>query len=361
MEHLIRGLSLERLIDVTVLYGWDYRLGLPPISENISLIPVKIFRKSLYQSGLVGLIFYLVSAWFKIKALFAKTTFDLVHFHFSVPTGVLSLALPHGTPYVCSLHGIDVPGFVKEEAQLLQMLSAPLNRRVICGALAVFVPSNALKKALQRWEPKANVVVIPHGIDTTLFTPKQIYSPTCRRLVSVARLTKWKGHADLINAFSLLQPQHQDLSLDIYGDGEDRSQLERLIVELKLSASVRLCGSISHYELFQKMADYDLFVLPSTSEAFGLVFLEAMALGLPVIAADAGGPAEIVLSGETGLLCRAGDVTDLANKIEFMITNPEKAEYFGRNGRKRAEESYSWAEKVQKYTHVFQDNLLRKF
>lgn len=352
MEHLIRGLSLERLVDVTVLYGWDYRFGLPSTNGNISLIPVKIFRKSIHQSGLAGLIFYLVSAWFKIKALFATTTFDLVHFHFSVPTGVLSLALPRGTPYVCSLHGIDVPGFGEEE-KLLKTLSAPLNRRVICGALAVFVPSNALKMALQRWEPKANVVVIPHGIDATLFTPKQIYSPTCRRLVSVARLTKWKGHADLINAFSLLQSQHQDITLDIYGDGEYRPQLEQLIRELKLSESVRLCGSISHCDLFKKMADYDLFVLPSTSEAFGLVFLEAMAFGLPVIAADAGGPGEIVLSGETGLLCKVGDIIDLANKIEFFITNPEKAESYGRKGRKRAEDIYSWDKIVRRYIHVF--------
>lgn len=358
MEHLIRALSLDRLNDVTVLFGWDYRFGQPPINDNISLIPVKTFRKTLHQSGFVGLMFFLASAWFKIKALFARTSFDLVHFHFSVPTGILSLALPQGVPYVCSLHGIDVPRFVKEEARLFQMLSASINRRVICGAQAVFVPSNALKEALLHWEPKANVFVIPHGIDANLFTPKQSYSATCRRLISVARLTKWKGHADLIKAFSLLQPKYPDISLDIYGDGVDRPQLEGLIAELKLTASVRLCGSISHHDLFQKMIQYDLFVLPSTSEAFGLVFLEAMALGLPVVAADAGGPVEIVLPGETGLLCKAGDVIDLANKIEFLITNPERAGYYGRNGRKRSEEIYSWGEIVQKYIHVFQGNLL---
>lgn len=361
MEQIIKTLSLDPLNDITVLFGWDYKFGQPPISDNISLIPVKIFRKTLHQSGIVGLLFFLISACFKIKALFARKSFDLVHFHFSVPTGILSFVLPKGVPYVCSLHGIDVPGFVKEEARLFQMCSAYINRRVICGAQAVFVPSNALKEALLKWEPKVNVFVIPHGIDANLFIPKHSYSSSCKRLISVSRLTKWKGHSDLINAFSLLKKKYSDISLDIYGDGVDRPKLEGLINKLKLTASVRLCGSISHNDLFQKMTEYDLFVLPSTSEAFGLVFLEAMALGLPVVAVDAGGPSEIVSYGKTGLLCQAGDVNDLTKKIEFFILNPESAEYFGRNGRKRSEVAYSWIEIVQKYSQVIQDNIFHTF
>lgn len=108
-----------------------------------------------------------------------------------------------------------------------------------------------------------------------------------------------------------------------------------------MSDYIHLKGYMEQKKLFQLMPEYDVFILLTVGDSFGQVFTEAMACGLPVICADLGGPADIVLDKETGLKVKPNDLEASVEAVFYMIEQPQQAELFGRNGRARAEKEYS--------------------
>jgi glycosyltransferase involved in cell wall biosynthesis len=140
--------------------------------------------------------------------------------------------------------------------------------------------------------------------------------------------------------------------LYLAGDGNeaDRSRLERLIVELGLSGRVTLLGQIHDPERW--LAASDLFVQPSREEAFGLVYAEAAASGIPVVATRVGGIPEIVLDGESGLLVESEDAGALATAIVELLSDPARRERMGESARRRAELHFSIEKMAKSYAEL---------
>ena len=349
MLNLLQSFHAQAIAQ-TAVCGWDFRLGTAPVVTGVDLRLIPVHRVSAYTTGVRAVGEFLWRGRHVLRGI-PKQRYDLAHFHFSVPTGLLGGSL-RGKPFVCSLHGIDVPGFVAE-ATALQTLTAPLNRRVMKRASRLFAPSRKVAELVTRHCPEARVEVIPHGVDADRFRFKTEYPQRPSRLVTIARLLPWKRIDRLVLAVADLRKIAPGLTLDIYGDGEARAHIEGVIAAAGAQGYVTLRGMVPADQLQIELSGYDVFVLPSISEAFGLVFLEAMAAGLPVVGHKSAGPADIIEHGETGLLFEQDTVADLSRVLAQLITTDGWAAQLGRNARKIAQSRFSWAAVANRYLDAF--------
>jgi glycosyltransferase involved in cell wall biosynthesis len=197
------------------------------------------------------------------------------------------------------------------------------------------------------------VQVIPHGVDADSFQCKTAYPRTPSRLVTIARLLPWKRIDRLVMAVAGLRSTVPGLTLDIYGDGEERGRIEAVIAAAGAEGYVTVRGMVSRERLRTELCGYDVFVLPSVTEAFGLVFLEAMAAGLPVVGYRSAGPADIIEHGKTGLLFEQDTVEDLSRVLAQLLTTDGLAAQLGRQARVTAQSRFSWDAIARRYLDAF--------
>ena len=178
-----------------------------------------------------------------------------------------------------------------------------------------------------------NAVVIYPGINVSdFFVPRTAH----RGIVigTACRLELIKGLNHLIDSLTVLAPEFPDLRLEIAGDGSMRGDLEQKSSQLGVSGIVSFLGW--REDLPSVMAGWDIFVLPSLDEGFGVAALEAMAAGLPVIASAAGGLCELVQNGETGWLVPPAAPAEIAQRVRELIHDGRMREAMGTAGRQRA-------------------------
>lgn len=170
-------------------------------------------------------------------------------------------------------------------------------------------------------------------------------------VVSAGRLSSQKNFPMLIKAFSEFSVGKEDVSLRIYGEGDDKEALQNLIDELGCGEKIKLMGRTNDLVTAYKSAS--LFVLSSNFEGMPNALLEAMAIGLPCISTDCPtGPSEMIVNGETGLLVPVDDVEKMREAIEFMYNNRDKAEEMGKHARNFVSENYRVEKIVQKFTEI---------
>ena len=187
-----------------------------------------------------------------------------------------------------------------------------------------------------------HLAVVPNGVDTVRFRPLERGSDDRRIRVfgTVTNLRPEKGLANLVRAAALLRSQHPELRLVIWGDGPLRPELEGLVKSLGLDHAVQLPGNTRDAE--RALSTMDAFILPSLSESCSNSLLEAMAVGLPVIASNTGGNPELVLDGSSGLLVRPGDPEDLARAMAHLMDNPAVAAMLAGRAAQRARTEFSF-------------------
>ncbi len=207
--------------------------------------------------------------------------------------------------------------------------------------------------------PVERIAVIPPGVNEAVFAPlpdrsaarKELGLPNDAVIVfTLGRLDERKGFDLFLEAAgALVQRNHLPRTLCVLsaGDGaaeeeEERRKLERIAEQRKLGDCLRWLPVLPEADLPRYYGAADLFVLPSRYEPFGIVMLEAMACGIPVIATDKGGPATVIEPGDSGLLVDTTDIDAFADALELLIRDPAKRRDFGERGRKIVEEGYSW-------------------
>ncbi len=158
---------------------------------------------------------------------------------------------------------------------------------------------------------------------------------------AVGRLVWAKGYMDLITAFRQVNQEVANAYCLIVGDGELRPAMEDEIRRLGISKHVLLLGYREHAEALKILRASDIFVMPSRSEGIPYALLEAGALGLPILATRCGGIPEVVRDGTDGVLVEPADVAGIANALEALCKDPQKAKQFGREARKRVRQDFS--------------------
>lgn len=216
-----------------------------------------------------------------------------------------------------------------------------------------------------------DIQVIANGIDREQYSqgaiiPKwrRTLSATKKILMYAGRISPEKGVHLLAEAFTHLAPKHPELQLVIIG-GRSRGNNDRAKYADKLEASLKpfsnqviLLGSINPAEMHLHYRLADLLVVPSVVEAFGMVCLEGMAAGIPVLAAPIGGLPEFVQDNQNGYLIKDhGDPLSLAAQIEHILNAPEEAKQVALNGLEYARENYDWSRISGRLSKIY-DNLL---
>ncbi|WP_036483461.1 glycosyltransferase family 1 protein [Myxosarcina sp. GI1] len=203
-----------------------------------------------------------------------------------------------------------------------------------------------------------NIEVIPCGTDIRRFYTigqtegrSHLGIPKNAKVIFyIGRFDRRKGIETLVRAIGKSSWKDDDrLQLIIGGgsrpgesDGLERERIEAIVVELKLEAKTFFPGRISDLELPLYYAAADVCVVPSHYEPFGLVAIESMASGTPVVASNVGGLQYTIVDGETGLLAPAKDVRAFAIAIDRLLNNSKLRDTLGKNARKRVEEKFSW-------------------
>lgn len=162
-------------------------------------------------------------------------------------------------------------------------------------------------------------------------------------VLSVGRLTEEKGHLDGLQAMRGIISKYPDKQIHyrIVGGGKLRGHLEDEIERLNIADNVNMCGPKTHEGVIEEMKEADILLHPSRSEGFGMVLLEAQAMGLPIVATDVGGIPEAVDENKSALLCPKRDTDSLGRHLSEIIESGELASKLSRSGREYIEENYS--------------------
>lgn len=199
------------------------------------------------------------------------------------------------------------------------------------------------------------IVQIPNGIDLDRFRPVVESSRPARRLVTVARLRQEKGLEVLLDAMAILVRSHPHLALTMVGDGPMARDLANRVTALGLDHHVTLPGHTPH--VAEALAAADLFVLPSRSEAFPNAVIEAMAMGLPIVATNVGGVPELIDHGRSGILVPPDQPEALAGAIADLLLRPVFARALGRAARETVLGRYSFDRMVHQFQNLYLDRL----
>jgi glycosyltransferase involved in cell wall biosynthesis len=266
--------------------------------------------------------------------------FDLIHSHFTWSAGYAGAKLKekYGVPFIVTAHGYDIYDLPFRDDEWKEKIKYVLN-----AADYIITVSNSNLECIKKLNVKTLVKVIPNGFNSNLFCPRE--SNECGKTLSlpldkeiiltVGNLEVVKGHKYLIEAMKEVVKRNKNVLCIIVGSGKLKNKLEKQIKKAGLENYVKLAGGKPHDEIPIWMNACDLFVLPSFRESFGVVQIEAMACGKPVVATYNGGSEEIITSEDYGFLVEPANPKDLAEKILIAL---EK----------------EWAdEKIRKYAEQF--------
>lgn len=218
------------------------------------------------------------------------------------------------------------------EGRFMQFLAKTIFRFADGIVLQTQMAMEFFPKSVQR-----KAIVLPNPLNP-LFLKKKKNAEKENIIVAAGRLDDNKNHAMLIHAFARIASEYPNIKLIIYGEGECREQLERLIEEKELTDRITLPGSVK--DIADRIEKARIFTLTSNTEGMPNSIMEAMALGIPVISTDCpcGGPATLIRDGENGLLIPVGDAYALADAMRKILSNPELEHKLGENAYKITEE-----------------------
>ncbi|NJE29753.1 glycosyltransferase family 1 protein [Thermococcus sp. 18S1] len=291
--------------------------------------------------------------------------FDVIHSHHAFTPLALKAAKAGrvmGKATLLTTHSISFA----HESRLWEALGLtfPLFSRYLKYPNEIIAVSRAAEAFIRHFTD-APVRIIPNGVDDEVFRPlserererlKEELGIEGDVVLYVSRMSPRKGPHVLLNAFSGIT----DATLVMAGSGEMLPFLKAQAKFLGIEDRVRFLGYVDGSLLPRLFGMADVFVLPSTTaEAFGIVILEAMAAGVPVVATDVGGIPEIIRNSESGLLVSPGNELELRNAIQKLLLDEGLRRWFGSNGRRAVEERYSWkkvTEGIEKaYENVMQN------
>jgi glycosyltransferase involved in cell wall biosynthesis len=280
----------------------------------------------------------------------AEGGFDLIHAHQALPDGAIAAHLSRdlGVPYVVTVHGVDVHHGLSHGGAV-----AARTAEVLRGAAVVVTVSDTLAGKLTGYVPLDDVRVVQNGgpADIPPAEPAD-YLPGRRLVLCAGRLVPNKGFEQVLQALARLQDGHNDVHCVIAGEGALRRRLTALTAELGLGDRVHFTGRLEHAKLLAMMARADVFALPSAPEGFGLVHLEAMTQGTPVIACLDQGPADFIKDGVSGYLVPYGDVGALTGVLSRALAGPAAAAAIGEAGRSVAA-TFTWERNARRMLDIY--------
>jgi teichuronic acid biosynthesis glycosyltransferase TuaC len=269
-----------------------------------------------------------------LRRLQRRAGFDLIHAHNAVPAGEAVRRAGLRAPLVVSVHGGDVLYTAPRSAAGREAVERGL------GAARVVLANSRGIAELAGAHGAPEVRVVHLGTDLPGSGIARDEGPS---LVTVGHLVARKRHADVLRALAVLSPRYPTLRYVIVGEGPERVALEGLAVRLGVRERVQMCGALPPAEAIERARRCTLFAMPSTEEAFGVAYIEAMAGGLPAIGCRGEpGPEEIAAAGDGFLLVPPGDIERLTQRIDELLADPHRLRETGRRARATVAAHFTW-------------------
>jgi L-malate glycosyltransferase len=282
---------------------------------------------------------------------------DIVLAHSSIWAGLVAAFIKekYGVPYAITEHRSRFVYNTPEAKAMFQPWFFPYLENAFEGAEKVITVSDSLQPFIKQIAPAATerLISIPNMVDTAFFKPSDLPKPLKPfRYFSLANLIPLKGMDTLIEAFTILNTgQPGTFSLIIGGDGSERNKLEQMVAARKLKDMVTFVGKLNRSQVLEQLQQAHAFALASHFEAFGVVFIEAMACGLPVIATRSGGPESFIHESE-GILVNPGQPEELAEALKQM--HQQYKLYNAFCIRKYATDHFSRESIAKQYSELFE-------
>lgn len=303
--------------------------------------------------------FLIGQLWALIRIL-RHEDWDLIHAHWLIPQGLVALLARRlarrPVPLVCTSHGGD----------LFALRGTPfraLKRAVLRASHRITVVSRAMRdEVLALGIAPDKVAVIPMGVDLReRFTPDPRIPREQNQLLFVGRLVEKKGVGFLLNALPRILLASPDTRLTIAGGGPLETELRELAASLQISDHVNFKGMVSQSDLPAFYRRATLFIAPfqvadsGDQEGFGLVLVEAMGCGCPVICGEVPAVRDIVLDENTAVLVNPRNPVDLANAIIGLLADPIRRERYAENARRHCEEAFDWGTIAARYGELLSE------
>lgn len=299
--------------------------------------------------------------FFIVRHIVKKEKIEQIMVHHVLPAGYVALLMKKFSriPFTVFFHGTDV--FMASRTPWKKNKL----RMIVNHAERLVFDSNSLRQRFLQLFPQleSKTAIVYPCVDPAFLenpSPEQIdelrhrYALVGKRvLLSVARLADGKGFFHIIRYLPALLRQVPNLVWVIVGDGPRKSEILAELQKQNLQHVVRFVGEVAHDQLPPYYALADVFVLLThpnhgREEGFGLVFLEAGALGIPVVAGQGGGVTEAVLHEHTGLVVDSNNEQAVVEAIVRLLKNPEQGKAMGVRAQQRIEEEFQWSEQVKK-------------
>jgi len=317
--------------------------------SGVALVPLKR-RGYLDPAGVL-----------KVRAWLEGQSVDVLHCHYAKDLWVL-------VPALCGRYA-GVPLVLTKHIGTLKPKKDALHRMLYRRVDFVIAISEVIRRNVVRTHPIAEnkVGVIPNGVDLSGFNSATKNRREIRRSFGIpenatvvgmaGRLSWWKGYREFIQTAEFLVRNRHDVWFLAVGGatlGEEAEAETVLRFARSLDVKDRLVFTGFRNDMADLYSAMDLFVYPAYAEAFGLVLIEAMAAGLPVVSTDCDGVPEIVQNGVTGMLVPARDAQSLIRAVDDLLAHPRRMRAFGQAGKKRTERVYDFETVVSRIERLYE-------
>lgn len=321
--------------------------------HEVDMLPYPLFQYPPYDLALAA----------KLTEVANYANLDLFHVHYALPHAISaylakSMIETRDVKVITTLHGTDITVVGTDKSYF------PVTKFGINKSDGVTTVSQYLKEVTQQQIGRMDIEVIPNFVDTEAFRrppnhdcAKHALAPRNEAvLLHISNFRPLKRIFDVLGIFERVAAK-RPAKLVFVGDGPERSGAEKYCREKGLCDQVLFIGKQDN--LTDLLGCADVLLLPSETESFGLVALEAMSCEVPVVATRVGGLPEVVMHGETGYLAPLGDLDAMAGFVLEIVNNPELKLRLGRNGRARAVECFDQRNIVPHYETFYAEVLGR--
>jgi hypothetical protein len=292
-----------------------------------------------------------------VMELLNRFNFNLIHAHVALPDGFAGALLGREVqrPLIITVHGKDTAN-----AQWSTVHRNPHCKAAIFNAFRysskIVAVSNYVKRSTLEVYPSLDerkIVVINGGVGLQKSHRREKRQSDIITILSVGALIPLKGHEFTIGAMKEVVKVFPNCRLVIIGEGEEKKKLIRQVTEGGLQDFVNILNILPHDQLVRLMAMCDIFVLPSWAEGLGIVYLEAMALGLPVIGCKGQGVEDVVRHGVTGFLVEPKNSQELSALLLKLLRDEEVRQKIGEAGQKTILNNYRWEDNAAKHIDLY--------
>jgi len=333
-EDICRGL-VRRGHDVHILTSHIKGLAHRENQDGMEITRVPVGRRTPFKAGFIDMLGYIISGIVPGLKLISQWKPDAMHVHFAVPSGALArlLSLVTGVPYLLTAHLGDVPGGVPDKTDRWFRWVFPFTPPIWKSAAKVCAVSEFTQQLA--WKSySVDAQVIPNGVDLAMLNPGEITVGKPPRLIFAGRFVSQKNPLQIVR--TLAQLADLPWKCVMVGDGPLRPEMEAEIERHGLKDRFTLTGWVTPDDVIEWFQKSDILFMPSLSEGLPVVGVQALAMGLAIVASRIGGFIELVEPDQNGYLLDGYDDTMGVEELRKLISSPELLGQFCRKSRQLA-------------------------